>query len=221
MFIVDRLTTEYHLRGFSGVARFLATRLARRREDLLFEIELSGMPPSADTLLRLVFIDRANLGLASVAGVEWQVFVGDNLSYRAGILGNDLMCAVLDDKGTVICYAFVLFRTHYKRVLGVEDEVPLIANCFTEPTARGRGLYTRLLGQLCRELASRGYTRAAISCEPSNVASRRGIARAGFIGLAHIRSTTILWRLIVSRRVQRYAVWESRVGDLTAARRTE
>ncbi|MCW5661963.1 MAG: hypothetical protein KIT60_30030 [Burkholderiaceae bacterium] len=215
MFAIDRLTTEFRQRGLPGLGRLLLTCLARRREDLLFDIGLTGLPDAADPLPRVVFIDRANVGDASVAAVARQVFVGDNVPYRAGVESSDMLCAVLDSQGALACYGFVLFRTHYKRILGVADDVPLIANCFTVPAARGRGLYVRMLRDLCRELARRGHTRAAISCEPGNVASRRGIARAGFSGLTHIRSTTILWRLIVARRVQRYALWQLANGSAT------
>jgi hypothetical protein len=208
VFIIDRLRNEYRLRGPSGLARFLSTRVARRRADLLFGMDLVGSARSTDAL-PAVTIDRANVGSEGIADVERQIFVGDNLSYREGLKNGDLLFAGLDENGRVITYAFVLFRTHYKRVLGIGDEIPLIANCFTEPAMRGRHLYPRMLMRVCQELARQGYGRAAISCEPQNLPSIRGIERAGFVGISHIRSAIVLWRIVLVRRVQSYASWRS------------
>jgi GNAT superfamily N-acetyltransferase len=50
----------------------------------------------------------------------------------------------------------------------------------TLPDFRGRGFYTDALFQLLRLSASAGMRRALIAVDPGNVASRKGIERAGF-----------------------------------------
>lgn len=213
MFLINRLITEYRMRGPGGLVRFLISRIARTRADLLFEMDLAGnaLPIDAAQVLPALMIGRENLGSADVADVLKQVLVGDNVQYRDGLTEDDLLFVALDEGGKVVSYAFVLFRSRYKRVLGIDDEVPLIANCFTEPEMRGRRLYPRLLVRVCQELAGLGYTRATISCEPDNVASIRGITRAGFTGLSHIRSVIVLWKIVMARRVESYASWLSKV----------
>jgi RimJ/RimL family protein N-acetyltransferase len=88
--------------------------------------------------------------------------------------------------------------------------MPLIANCFTLPAHRGRRLYPRLLLCACAELARRGHARVAISCEPRNHASIRGIEKAGFTGVARIRAVIVLLRIVLLRRTESYRTWASR-----------
>lgn len=209
MHYLRRLGTEYQLRGGAGVLRLLASRVARRRSDLLFERDTHPAEDPAGSLPAVV-IDRNNVDDPAVAGILRQVFVGDNEQYRPGLWREDILLVALDERGQVASYAFVLFRTQYKRVLGIPPDMPLIANCFTLAAHRGRRLYPRLLLRTCAELARRGHAKAAISCEPQNQASIRGIERAGFTGIARIRAVIVLLRIVLLRRTESYRDWVSR-----------
>ncbi|MGH8680027.1 MAG: GNAT family N-acetyltransferase, partial [Burkholderiales bacterium] len=79
------------------------------------------------------------------------------------------------------------------------SEVPMIGNCYTVPDARGRGLYARMLVTVSDDLAVDGHRRAIISCQPDNVASMRGIERAGFKRARHITSFIALSKLVLWR----------------------
>lgn len=199
---IDRIVGVVRSRGLGGLLRFLATRLGHRRADLLFERDLRapGDPPRLPEAIRLVLIDRNNLGQAAVAGVERQIFVGDNTTYQPGVAGEDLLLAAIDEAGRVAAYAFVLFDTSYKRVLREPREVPMISNCFTMPEQRGRGLYVALLQAAAGELSRRGHARLIISCAPENTASWRGIERAGFRRVRRFDTVVLLARLIVWQR---------------------
>jgi len=203
MRIIERIRDVYRARGARGLAAFVGTRIAQRRQDLLFEINLPGADPSPaqESLAQVVVIDRTNVGRAAMATIERQVFVNENGAYRPGLFREDMLFVALDDAGRVLTYAFVLFPTWYKRVLGEADSVPMIGNCFTEPNARGRGLYTRMLRTVTRELARRGHPRAIVSCAPDNLPSVRGIGRAGFRLVRRVETLIVLWRLIVWRRI--------------------
>lgn len=51
---------------------------------------------------------------------------------------------------------------------------------FTDPAARGQGLYPRLLRHAMAAAGAMGATRAAIYCDAQNIGSAKGIAAAGF-----------------------------------------
>lgn len=214
MFVIRRLSNEYHLRGATGLARFLRSRIVRRRADLLFERRLGKGVSQVGRLVPLpaVVIDRSNVNSNSVEDVCSQILVGDNAACRDDLARDNLLFAGLDGNGKVITYAFVLFRTFYKRILGISSDVPLVGNCFTEPVVRGQRLYPRMLESVCAELEDRGFDRAMISCEPSNMASIKGIERAGFEGLFHITCLVVLWRIVLARRVESYGAWRAGEG---------
>jgi hypothetical protein len=218
MFVLRRLQTEHALRGIPGVANLVMSRLARSRSDLLFERELSASDalPEVDSL-PVIVVNRNNVGTDQTRSVEEQILQGDNEQYRDSLSERDWMFAGLDADGRVITYAFVLFRTQYKQILGISEDLPLISNCFTVAEHRGKRLYPRMLARVCRELALAGHSRAAISCAPDNTASISGIERAGFSGVAHLECLNVLSRLVFNRRTTDYATW--RAANLTTANR--
>jgi len=54
-----------------------------------------------------------------------------------------------------------------------------IFDCFTTPAHRGKGIYTDTLIRLTSEIHAKGAT-ALIAVDPANIASIRGIEKAGF-----------------------------------------
>ena len=64
------------------------------------------------------------------------------------------------------------------------------------PEVRRQGFYTQMLHYIGRTLASEGQMRLYIDCSASNVASQRGIRRAGYTEIGcgrHRRSGATLW----------------------------
>lgn len=55
-----------------------------------------------------------------------------------------------------------------------------IGPCFTHPAYRGKGLYTYVLLKICDFLKEKGKERAFICTKTNNLASMRGIEKAGF-----------------------------------------
>ena len=210
MHFLHRLETEYRLRGAAGVVWLILSRVARSRRDLLFEKTTSQVGVDFAVTPSVVVIDRHCVDNPGIAPVMQEIFTGDNLQYLQGLRRDDLLFVALDEQGAVAAYAFVLFQTQYKRVLGIGRDVPLIGNCYTLPAHRGQRMYPQLLVVACSELARRGYSLAAISCEPQNRASIRGIERAGFTGVSMIRTIIVLLRVVLVRRVETYDSWISR-----------
>jgi hypothetical protein len=201
MRVLRRIRTVHSSRGLAGLCRFLGTRIFTRREDLLFDIHLrSAAAPRLEPLDQVVRIGRTNLGSEATAPVEVQVFTGENAEYRDGLRKEDILFAHLDGESRVLTYAFVIFDSAYKRVLGEPVGVPMIGNCYTLPEKRGQRLYPRMLVTVCRALARDGHARAIISCEPDNIASIRGIERAGFARVTHVTSHIGFSKLILRRK---------------------
>ena len=201
----ERLVTELKTRGAVGFLRFLATRIVQRRADLLFDIDLrdSAAAPSFaqfPPLATAVLVWRHNLGSEATRGVEQSVLTAANHAYREVLAGDDMLLAATDAQGQVTSYAFVLFASFYKRVLGEAQTTPMISNCCTDPAWRGQGLYPQLLVTTCLHLAKQGHARAIITCAPDNLASVRGIEKAGFRRVKTLHSLVVLARWIAWQR---------------------
>ncbi len=201
--IATRCGEVWRGRGPRGFLTFAATRLLLRREDLVFSRRLSeSLPePAWPDGGELRVIDAAGLNDPLNAAVLAQVLRGESSGYAEGLVAGDLLFAHIDKAGTVDTFGFVIFASAYKRFLGIDFATPMIGNCNTLATARGRGLYPALLLECSAELARRGYAEAVITCSPDNAASIRGITKAGFSRLHHLVVWIALSRLVLARRV--------------------
>ena len=103
-----------------------------------------------------------------------------------------------------------LWHSYGRLVVGEGDVY--IHYCATAPGARGQGIYPRVIAQVAEDALSRGARRVLIWADRENVASQRGIARAGFVP---DRAVTLAIRFGVgSQREREFAVPEegARVG---------
>lgn len=199
--IFHRLVVELRNRGPAGFARFIAVRLAQWRGDVLYEYDLdaSGADP-APARDNIVVIDRRNFRSPSTVAVEDSVLTGGNYVYVDELRNNATLLAATAPGGEVASYAFIVFESFYKRVLGEANAVPIICNCVTLPAYRGQGLYPALLGAACRHLAQQGYARVIVTCAPDNAASIRGIEKAGFRKVTTLHSLILFTRWIAHQR---------------------
>lgn len=84
---------------------------------------------------------------------------------------------------------------------GELQTVPEIRWCETVPSARGKGLYRRVLGEQLRYLHSLGYGRAVLYIMAENTPSIRGATAAGF-QLCRALQDWILFNSLVFQRVR-------------------
>ena len=76
---------------------------------------------------------------------------------------------------------------------GYDPLAPLIGNCVTRPEYRGRRIYERVLMFIVNDLlAEGGDGQVLILVSPENVASIRGIERAGFDRIDRLRGLRLL-----------------------------
>lgn len=203
--LLQRLATEWRTRGPAGFIRFVALRLFQWRRDVLYASDPARLAAAAAGWAEVpgetvVWVHRGNLGSADTAAVEAAVLGGANHAYREALCGADQLLAIVDKQGHVASYGFVLFESFYKQVLGEAADTPMIGNCFTDPQQRGRGYYPRLLRAACHRLADEGYRRVIITCAPDNLASVRGIEKAGFRRVRALSSLVVAARWIAWQR---------------------
>jgi RimJ/RimL family protein N-acetyltransferase len=197
--ILARLGKELRTRGGAGFLRFLALRLVQWRGDNLYEIDLRQL--GAMPVPGLVLVDRYTYGSEATRAVEDAVLTESQGEYRDELRGAAMMFAVTSDEGQVASFGFVLFDSFYKRILGEARATPMICNCFTYAQYRGRGLYPRLIQGACHTLATQGFERAIITCDPENAASIRGIEKAGFTKVKTLYSLVLVTRWIAWSRI--------------------
>ncbi len=204
--LLQRLATEWRTRGPAGFMRFVALRLLQWRSDVLYQADPARLADAAAGPAEVpgetvVWVHCGNLGSAATAAVEAAVLGGANHAYRQALCGADQLLAIVDEQGYVASYGFVLFESFYKQVLREAADTPMIGNCFTDPGQRGRGYYPRLLRAACRRLADEGYRRVIITCAPDNLASVRGIEKAGFRRVRTLSSVVLAARWIAWQRI--------------------
>jgi hypothetical protein len=182
MRVVDRLHGVWTSRGALGFVRFMLSRLYTKRSDLVFEANtfIGADDREWIGIGKLLCIGKENLAEVLTPQVRQQVFSGEGADYLAGLEREDRLFLVLDGDGNCLHHSFVLFDTRTKRLLGEAVSVPLFAHCVTRADVRGKHLYPRVMRYALAVLATRGYTRAVVNCDPGNRASVAGIQRAGF-----------------------------------------
>lgn len=197
----QRLGGLIESRGLAKTAWFVATRLVRWQDELLFAADPASQGARfADQELRLLELDAATVDHVLPAEVHHRLFAGEGCAYREGIRKGDLGFVLLGRDSSLLHHSFVQFAVRTKTLLGESRQVPLIAHCMTVAQARGRRLYPRVLRHVMQALAAAGHRRVAINCDSDNVASIRGIEHAGFTRIARLRSLIVVNRLCVQLR---------------------
>lgn len=80
--------------------------------------------------------------------------------------------------------------------LDIGENEAWIHYCETAPEARGKGIYPAVLGEVVARLRKAGTTRCTIGTEASNLASRRGIEKAGFEPWCTLRIVVLFGGLV-------------------------
>lgn len=118
--------------------------------------------------------------------------------------------AFIDD--IIAAYSWVSFEDEHigelnLRVKLLPGEV-YVWDCATAPQYRGQGLYSALLAYIIKELRAQSLCRAWIGADLANVASQKGMERAGFHHVAD---------LVIERVVALRQVWVVGLPDVPEA----
>jgi len=76
----------------------------------------------------------------------------------------------------------------------------LIHYCYVAPEQRGRGLYAQMLHETAAWAREHGATRVTVDTSSENVASQKGIRRAGFTEVAPTTSVVVGRSLVYTKR---------------------
>lgn len=215
--MAGRLARYRRKRGMAATLRFLASRIFRCQVHVVYEAVCAPSGPEigwgADE--RLLWLGPGTLDANLTP--ELREFLGGEEAHESllGVRQGNILL-VVTSRGEFVHRGYILFRTRQKKIVGETADAPLIANCATVPAARGRGLYTRALRAELEYLAGQGYSRAIIETHPSNVASRRGIEKAGFT-FGWQASVWILLNWLVIQRIRKNGSGQWRAFTTAAA----
>lgn len=92
-------------------------------------------------------------------------------------------------EGKLAHYTWAHFNSRTFNRFDIASDEVYLGPCFTGDACRGQSIYPRVLQWVCREMGRRGLRRALISVARDNLASIRGIEKAGFrfVGLFQMR----------------------------------
>jgi GNAT superfamily N-acetyltransferase len=201
--LAGRIGSYWRSRGTLATVHFLASRIVRREHRVVFEAILDTAPGdfSWSEGERLKVIDRENIDAA--VGAELFEFLGGDKAVEnlQGVREGNELFVVTDGTEYKHC-GYILFRTRETRIIGEPQDPPLIACCYTAPTARGKGLYRKALMAELRHLWGRGYRRAVIETDHDNVPSRKGIEAAGFHLCREVSSWILLNMFVYQKRIE-------------------
>jgi len=113
----------------------------------------------------------------------------------------ELQCDIYDgvrdffvyiENGTLGHISWLYYSDDPNRILRLEEGECEIKFCLTFPEFRGKGIYPAALHTIQRYLRERGCTRCFICVKADNIASIRGIEKAGFVSVGVTRFRKIL-----------------------------
>jgi RimJ/RimL family protein N-acetyltransferase len=204
-----RIRSELRRRGAweilaTGVRTVLHPVL-RHRCRLIWEVKLQPPPPPSvwKPDERLLMIGSENIASEMTPGLR--EFLGSTSAAAEikGVMGGDRLFVVAKGTEYLAC-SYIFFDTtretrRQARIMGEPRNTPIIGMSFTAPAARGRGLYRRILNEMFRFLASRGFDRAICEVHPDNTPSNKASQAAGMYLYRRLSDWAILERLFLQR----------------------
>jgi hypothetical protein len=97
----------------------------------------------------------------------------------------------------VVSVGALLHRSPQRSVLGLPAEALLIGHCETAPAHRNQGLYACAINDTLIELKRRGASGVFMETRTGNVASQRGILRAGLLQQRVVHAKIFLRSIVV------------------------
>ena len=186
--------------GLVRTLKFLAKRVIRRQQFVLYDSVMEGerAPSTWADSQKFLVISKDNIS-SELSPALLEALGGDSATeYVDGVRSGDLLFVVIEGQ-QYVHFGFVLFDSKTTQIVGEGRRVPIIANCFTSPEARGRSLYRKALNEEVRYLRARNYRRVLIETHPQNYFSRRGIEAAGFRFLRELDVVVFLNSVVVQR----------------------
>ncbi len=177
---------------FTGV-RFLRQRLLCVRETILY-IRATDKPstiePPADIRITPVALDDPDaLTKLLATGTGWSV-------RNFGRKGATAYLATF--QGMPVAAGWLFEKSPLLTRLRMDHDVVYLGEFEVLPQFRGRGIYPAMLEAMCSDIRGR-CARAYAETEPGNLASRRGLEKAGFCVAGRLRTVIVAGMLVRCR----------------------
>jgi hypothetical protein len=106
--------------------------------------------------------------------------------------------------GEIVHESWVCFDAPLPSQFGFDFRLPVIDRSFTQNPYRGKDIFPYTLNYILHDLQNRRISRSVyILVSPTNTASIRGIQKAGFKVLGHLKGTRFLGLFIANKSVDR------------------
>jgi hypothetical protein len=188
-------------------AHYQATVLLRRvRHSDLRQLLIAAAPTYIDDLLYTGEASATKCSLRLPFAVSIKSFSINNLS---GVDRIDKRLTSTRSVYVVVCcreivhQSWIQFDALTPSFYGFDPSVPVIES-FTNPLFRGYGIYPYALDCILKDLKSRHIAdRVYALVPPTNKASIRGLEKAGFQPLAHLKGTRLLGMFILNKSMEK------------------
>jgi RimJ/RimL family protein N-acetyltransferase len=166
--------------GVGALLRELGQRVATVETYLAYRVELDRPLPPLDSSPPLAVRRATEADFARFRSAPRPLSRHAEFRDQFGL--DQCYLGLVDDELAHVAWIYYpheqhLQPTRFRRLAAGEA---CIANCVTLPAFRGRGVYPALLQALLTRLRDEGYLRCYMYVEVENLASQRGVGKAGF-----------------------------------------
>ncbi len=199
--MLGRLAQEWRSRTARDFLDWIGTQLLRRQSHVLFRLDLptpAGAP--APPGVASIEINARNFAELEDLRSGLVAINAENVDYLDDVRRGAAVGLALLDEDRIVHYAFVFLRNKTACLLGLAARSALIGNAFTLPSHRGRGLQAHSVHCRARIAHAAGYRSIVCETSPDNLASQRGLEKAGMqrIGrmelLVLVNCAVVRWR---------------------------
>jgi GNAT superfamily N-acetyltransferase len=187
--IVKILTSQFRERSLREFLALVLGSVYRSDPILIFGLKAEDMlpreePSKGDATLRKGNIEELPIFRSLIHPVPWELQVHE----YDGV--EDFFVAVQD--GTLQHITWVYSSPHRNRLLRLGPGEAEFKFSLTLPDYRGRGLQPRVYTAIAHALSQEGYRRFFACVHEENLPSIRGMEKAGFRRVGHLRLRRIL-----------------------------
>lgn len=119
--------------------------------------------------------------------------------YETRFKKGNICCGLLKDE-RLVNVSWLAKESFFINEIGKEYKIPhtsiLIFDVITLESERGKGFYPLMLNHICKWSAANNFNRCIIYTEKGNIASIKGIVRAGFIKTSRMTSLRLAEKII-------------------------
>ena len=196
------IVTRFRIfRGGRVVLRSLLAQVLMIRRHQLYELDCRNSPAAQDVADEtIVLVSSASLDDFPVLVAQLIDLNRENGKYLEDIARDRMVGILVEYQGRLVHYGFFYKRNRMACLLGLPDGGALIGNSFTTREYRGRGCQGRSV--LARALVARqaGFSRIFAETSIDNIASGRGLVKAGMKHLGRMDLVVIARVLVVRWR---------------------